>query len=44
MGYSRDGNWTFPEGMVLIKHFEMQLNRDFPGTAVKRLETRFRAQ
>ena len=41
VGYSRDGNWTFPEGMVFIKHFEIDLNRDAPGTARKRLETRF---
>ncbi len=41
VGYSRDGNWDFPEGMVFIKHFDMDLNRDAPGTSVKRLETRF---
>src|SRR5690606_14846644 len=41
IGYSRDGNWSFPEGMIFIKHFDMELNRDLPGTAVKRLETRF---
>ncbi len=39
--YSREGNWTFPEGMVMVKHFNMELNRDFPGTNTKRLETRF---
>ncbi len=32
IGWSEDGNWTFPNGTVLIKHFE------FPG---RRLETRF---
>ncbi len=32
IGFSENGDWTFPEGAVLIKHFE------FPG---KRLETRF---
>ena len=41
MGYSRDGVWTFPEGMVWVKHFDMDLNRDQPGTNIKRLETRF---
>lgn len=41
VGYSRDGNWTFPTGMVWVKHFDMQMNRDFPGSATKRLETRF---
>jgi hypothetical protein len=39
--YSRDGNWTFPNGMVFVKHFDMDLNRDNPGTNLKRLETRF---
>lgn len=41
IGYSRDGAWSFPEGMVFIKHFDMDLNRSFPGTSKKRLETRF---
>ncbi len=41
VGYSRGGPWSFPEGMVFIKHFDMDLNRDAPGTSVKRLETRF---
>ncbi len=39
--YSRDGNWSYPEGMVFIKHFDIDLNRDAPGTETKRLETRF---
>ncbi len=39
--YSQTGNWGFPEGMVLVKHFNMELNKDFPGTNTKRLETRF---
>jgi glucose/arabinose dehydrogenase len=41
VGYSRDGNWTFPQGMVWVKHFDFDLNRSFPGTNTKRLETRF---
>lgn len=41
MTYSRDGAWTFPEGMIFIKHFDMELNRSYPGTNKKRLETRF---
>lgn len=41
MSYSQDGNWSFPDGMVAIKHFDMDLDRDHPGTQVKRLETRF---
>lgn len=32
IGWSEEGNWTFPNGTVLIKHFEV------PG---RRLETRF---
>lgn len=39
--YSEDGLWGFPTGSVWIKHFDMDLNRDSPGTNVKRLETRF---
>ena len=41
MAYSRDGLWTFPEGTIFVKHFDMELNHDFPGTNRKRLETRF---
>ncbi len=40
MGYSRDGNWSFPEGMVWVKHFDFDLDRSQPGSQVKRLETR----
>ena len=39
--YSQDGFWQAPAGAVWIKHFDMDLNRDSPGTNVKRLETRF---
>ncbi|MGJ8643470.1 MAG: PQQ-dependent sugar dehydrogenase [Luteolibacter sp.] len=41
ISYSEDGLWGFPTGSVWIKHFDMDLNRDSPGTNVKRLETRF---
>jgi|GEM_PF-725699 len=41
MTYSRDDLWNFPPGMIFVKHFDMELNRDFPGTARKRIETRF---
>lgn len=34
------GNWTFPEGTVFIKHFELPLTTDNEGETVK-LETRF---
>lgn len=40
VAYSPEGNWTFPEGMVWVKHFDFDLNRSLPGTEVKRLETR----
>ncbi|MGJ8633667.1 MAG: PQQ-dependent sugar dehydrogenase [Luteolibacter sp.] len=39
--YSENGFWEAPTGGVWIKHFDMDLNRDSPGTDVKRLETRF---
>ena len=41
MAWSEEGNWTFPEGQVWIKHFDLDLDRDNPGTNVRRLETRF---
>jgi glucose/arabinose dehydrogenase len=37
--YSRDGNWTFPPGMMWVKHFDLELDRGNPATK-KRLETR----
>ncbi|MEO5716452.1 MAG: cadherin domain-containing protein [Luteolibacter sp.] len=40
IGYSQDGNWFFPNGMVWIKHFDFDLDRSHPGTVKKRLETR----
>lgn len=39
--YSRDDFWDFPTGTVTMKHFDMDLDRDNPGTNVKRIETRF---
>lgn len=41
MVHLEDGNWTFPEGQVWIKHFELELNRDSPGADRRRVETRF---
>lgn len=37
-----EGNkeWTFPEGTVFVKHFELPLDTE-PGAATARLETRF---
>ncbi len=39
VGFSREGNWTLPEGMVWVKHFDIETS---PGVATtkKRLETR----
>jgi glucose/arabinose dehydrogenase len=40
IGWSQDGNWTFPDGMVWVKHFDFDTDRTQPGTSMKRLETR----
>lgn len=39
MGFSPTGNWTFPEGSVWVKHFELEMDRGNPATA-RRVETR----
>jgi len=39
--FSEDGFWEYPTGTVTMKHFDMDLDRDNPGTNVKRIETRF---
>ncbi len=38
--YSQDDPWTFPEGSIWIKHFDLESERGNPSTR-KRLETRF---
>lgn len=38
--FSENGDWEFPVGTVLIKHFELPLDESDP-SVVKRLETRF---
>ena len=38
--FSEEGNWLFPAGTVLVKHFEVALNENNPAS-MKRLETRF---
>ena len=38
--FSEEGNWLFPAGTVLVKHFEIGTDENNPA-AVKRLETRF---
>ncbi len=39
VNYSRDGAWGFPNGMVWVKHFDLELERGNPATR-KRIETR----
>jgi uncharacterized repeat protein (TIGR03806 family) len=39
IGFSRDGNWSFPAGTVWVKHFELELTNGVPESA-QRLETR----
>ncbi len=39
IGWSRDGNWTFPAGTVWVEHFDLDLERGNPATR-RRLETR----
>ena len=40
IAYSENDVWIYPEGSVLIKHFELPLDANNPGLT-KRLETRF---
>ncbi len=40
MTWNRDKPWIFPNGMVWIKHFELELQRGNPATK-RRVETRF---
>ncbi|MEX0274693.1 MAG: PQQ-dependent sugar dehydrogenase, partial [Flavobacteriaceae bacterium] len=40
IGFDRENNWTFPEGTVLIKQFNLPTDASDP-TKVVRLETRF---
>ena len=39
MTWSKDGTWTYPTGMLWVKHFDLELSRGDPGTR-KRIETR----
>ena len=39
IGYSKDNSWSFPNGMIWVKHFDLELERGNPATA-KRIETR----
>ena len=40
VGFSADGNWTLPTGMVWVKHFDIDTTRGNPATR-RKLETRF---
>ena len=40
ISYNEEGDWSFPEGTVLIKHFELALDETNP-SQTRRLETRF---
>lgn len=40
IGFSETGNWSFPTGTVIMKHFELAYDARFPALRV-RLETRF---
>ena len=39
IGFTRNDNWLLPEGMLWVKHFEMELTNGVPASA-RRLETR----
>jgi uncharacterized repeat protein (TIGR03806 family) len=38
--FAPDGEWTFPPGTVMVKHFELATNENDP-SAIRKLETRF---
>ena len=40
MRFDVSGNWSFPTGMVWVKHFELEMTNGIPESA-RRLETRF---
>jgi uncharacterized repeat protein (TIGR03806 family) len=40
MTWSRDGDWTFPDGQIWVKHFDLESERGNPASPKKRIETR----
>lgn len=40
MLFAPEGNWTFPDGTIWIKHFELEMKRGDP-SSTRRIETRF---
>ncbi|MEM9081228.1 MAG: PQQ-dependent sugar dehydrogenase, partial [Verrucomicrobiota bacterium] len=40
LNFSANHHWTFPTGMIWVKHFDLELTRGDPSTS-RRLETRF---
>ncbi|MGK0187302.1 MAG: putative repeat protein (TIGR03806 family) [Verrucomicrobiales bacterium] len=43
IGFTENGNWTFPPGAVLMKHFELPIDEQNP-SLIRRMETRFMVQ
>lgn len=39
IGYAREGAWTYPAGMLWVKHFDLETERGNTGSAI-RIETR----
>src|SRR5204863_397361 len=39
IGFSSNGNWSFPTGTVWVKHFDLELTNGVPASG-KRIETR----
>ena len=40
VGFSPEGAWSFPDGTVFVKHFELATDPSRP-SVLRRLETRF---
>jgi uncharacterized repeat protein (TIGR03806 family) len=40
IGFDREASWSFPPGMIWIKHFGLRLTNEVPDS-VRRIETRF---